>query len=164
MIDALRGTRRRRVAALAALLATTAACAASPVAKVDTTAELAATRPVDELLSVGAAAHAFVALDRTREKAMVAALSAPGATGAPVDLRELLASRATTRACAGASGAGECYAARGLTLEPGDIIATGTPPGVGYSRKPPEFLKPGDVMETEIVGVGVIRNTIETES
>jgi 2-keto-4-pentenoate hydratase/2-oxohepta-3-ene-1,7-dioic acid hydratase in catechol pathway len=53
---------------------------------------------------------------------------------------------------------------RGLTLEPGDIIATGTPPGVGYSRKPPEFLKPGDVMETEIVGVGVIRNTIETES
>ena len=53
---------------------------------------------------------------------------------------------------------------RGLTLEPGDIIATGTPPGVGYSRKPPEFLKPGDIMETEIVGVGVIRNTIETET
>ena len=53
---------------------------------------------------------------------------------------------------------------RGLTLEPGDIIATGTPPGVGYSRKPPEFLKPGDVMETEITGVGLIRNTIETEA
>ena len=53
---------------------------------------------------------------------------------------------------------------RGLTLEPGDIIATGTPPGVGYSRKPPEFLKPGDVMETEITGVGIIRNTIETET
>ena len=53
---------------------------------------------------------------------------------------------------------------RGLTLEPGDIIATGTPPGVGYSRKPPEFLKPGDVMETEITGVGVLRNTIETEA
>jgi len=53
---------------------------------------------------------------------------------------------------------------RGLTLEPGDIIATGTPPGVGYSRKPPEFLKPGDVMETEIAGVGVLRNTIETET
>jgi 2-keto-4-pentenoate hydratase/2-oxohepta-3-ene-1,7-dioic acid hydratase in catechol pathway len=52
---------------------------------------------------------------------------------------------------------------RGLTLEPGDIIATGTPPGVGYSRKPPEFLKPGDVMETEVTGVGIIRNTIETE-
>lgn len=53
---------------------------------------------------------------------------------------------------------------RGLTLEPGDIIATGTPPGVGYARKPPEFLKPGDVMETEITGVGVIRNTIVAES
>ncbi len=48
----------------------------------------------------------------------------------------------------------------GLTLEAGDIIATGTPPGVGFARKPPEFLKPGDVMETEIVGIGVIRNTI----
>lgn len=48
----------------------------------------------------------------------------------------------------------------GLTLEPGDIIATGTPPGVGFARKPPEFLKPGDVMETEIVGIGVIRNVI----
>ena len=48
----------------------------------------------------------------------------------------------------------------GLTLEPGDVIATGTPPGVGYARKPPEFLKPGDVMETEIAGIGIIRNTI----
>ncbi len=48
----------------------------------------------------------------------------------------------------------------GLTLEPGDIIATGTPPGVGYARKPQEFLKPGDVMETEIVEIGTLRNTI----
>src|SRR5216684_3127346 len=48
----------------------------------------------------------------------------------------------------------------GLTLEPGDIIATGTPPGVGFARKPPEFLKPGDVMETEISGIGLIRNVI----
>ena len=38
--------------------------------------------------------------------------------------------------------------------EAGDIIATGTPPGIGYARKPPEFLKPGDVMETEIEGIG----------
>ncbi|MEI7612409.1 MAG: fumarylacetoacetate hydrolase family protein [Betaproteobacteria bacterium] len=53
---------------------------------------------------------------------------------------------------------------RGLTLEPGDIIATGTPPGVGYSRKPPEFLKPGDVMETEITGVGILRNSIRAET
>lgn len=49
---------------------------------------------------------------------------------------------------------------RSLTLLPGDIIATGTPSGVGYSRKPPEFLKPGDSMETEITGVGIIRNKI----
>lgn len=49
---------------------------------------------------------------------------------------------------------------KGLTLLPGDIIATGTPSGVGYSRNPPEFLKPGDVMETEITGVGIIRNRI----
>lgn len=48
----------------------------------------------------------------------------------------------------------------GLTLEPGDVIATGTPPGVGNARKPPEYLKPGDVMETEIEGIGLIRNTI----
>lgn len=49
----------------------------------------------------------------------------------------------------------------GLTLEPGDIIATGTPPGVGGARKPPEFLKPGDVMETEIAEIGIIRNPIK---
>ena len=49
---------------------------------------------------------------------------------------------------------------RSLTLLPGDIIATGTPSGVGYSRKPPEFLKPGDSMETEITGIGIIRNKI----
>ena len=48
----------------------------------------------------------------------------------------------------------------GLTLEPGDVIATGTPPGVGVARSPQEFMKPGDVMETEIAGIGLIRNTI----
>src|SRR5256884_7034007 len=49
---------------------------------------------------------------------------------------------------------------RGLTLEPGDIIATGTPSGVGFARKPPEFLKAGDIMETEIEGIGTMRNTV----
>jgi 2-keto-4-pentenoate hydratase/2-oxohepta-3-ene-1,7-dioic acid hydratase in catechol pathway len=53
---------------------------------------------------------------------------------------------------------------RGLTLEPGDIIATGTPSGVGFARKPPEFLKHGDVVETDITGLGVMRNTIRTEA
>ena len=47
---------------------------------------------------------------------------------------------------------------RGLTLEPGDIIATGTPSGVGMGRKPPEYLKPGDAMESEIAEIGVMRN------
>ncbi|MGC2396067.1 MAG: fumarylacetoacetate hydrolase family protein, partial [Rhodomicrobium sp.] len=49
---------------------------------------------------------------------------------------------------------------RGLTLEPGDVIATGTPSGVGMGRTPPEWLKPGDVMESEITGIGTMRNTI----
>jgi 2-keto-4-pentenoate hydratase/2-oxohepta-3-ene-1,7-dioic acid hydratase in catechol pathway len=48
----------------------------------------------------------------------------------------------------------------GMTLEPGDIISTGTPEGVGFARTPPEFMKPGDLLETEIEGIGVMRNTI----
>ena len=49
---------------------------------------------------------------------------------------------------------------RGMSLEAGDIIATGTPDGVGFARKPPEFLKPGDEVVCEIEGIGVLRNTI----
>lgn len=48
----------------------------------------------------------------------------------------------------------------GMTLEPGDIISTGTPSGVGFARTPPEFLKPGDTVECEIEGIGVLRNRI----
>ncbi len=47
-----------------------------------------------------------------------------------------------------------------LTLEPGDIIATGTPAGVGLGRTPPEFLKPDDIMETAIDGIGALRNRV----
>jgi acylpyruvate hydrolase len=47
-----------------------------------------------------------------------------------------------------------------ITLEPGDIIATGTPDGVGVFRKPPVFLKSGDVMEVEIEGLGILRNHV----
>jgi 2-keto-4-pentenoate hydratase/2-oxohepta-3-ene-1,7-dioic acid hydratase in catechol pathway len=47
-----------------------------------------------------------------------------------------------------------------MTLEPGDVISTGTPSGVGYVRKPPIFLKQGDVVEIEIEGVGVLRNRV----
>jgi 2-keto-4-pentenoate hydratase/2-oxohepta-3-ene-1,7-dioic acid hydratase in catechol pathway len=48
----------------------------------------------------------------------------------------------------------------GMRLVPGDIILTGTPEGVGFARKPPEFLRVGDVMEAEVEGLGVLRNTI----
>ena len=51
---------------------------------------------------------------------------------------------------------------KGLTIEPGDIIATGTPEGVGLGRTPPEYLKDGDIVETEVEGIGVLRNRITT--
>ncbi len=47
-----------------------------------------------------------------------------------------------------------------MTLEPGDLIASGTPAGVGYARKPPVWLTPGDVCEVEIEGVGVLSNPV----
>ena len=48
----------------------------------------------------------------------------------------------------------------GMTLEPGDIIATGTPAGVGFARTPPEYLQPGDVVECEVEKIGVLRNRV----
>ena len=50
-----------------------------------------------------------------------------------------------------------------MTLEPGDVIITGTPAGVGYARKPPVFMKAGDTIEIEIDGVGVLSNPISDE-
>jgi len=50
------------------------------------------------------------------------------------------------------------WASKGMTLLPGALIATGTPDGVGFARTPPEFLRPGDVMETEVSGIGILRN------
>lgn len=50
-----------------------------------------------------------------------------------------------------------------ITLAPGDLIFTGTPPGVGAGRKPPLFLKPGDTVEVEIESVGVLANPIVAE-
>jgi len=52
---------------------------------------------------------------------------------------------------------------KGLTLEPGDIFSTGTPDGVGMGRSPQEWLQDGDVMETEIEGIGVMRNKVVDE-
>ena len=52
---------------------------------------------------------------------------------------------------------------QGITLEPGDLVATGTPSGVGHARKPPLWMRPGDVCEIEIEGIGVLRNPIADE-
>jgi 2-keto-4-pentenoate hydratase/2-oxohepta-3-ene-1,7-dioic acid hydratase in catechol pathway len=52
------------------------------------------------------------------------------------------------------------YASTIFTLVPGDVIITGTPAGVGWSRKPQEFMKAGDVVEVEIEGIGVLRNPV----
>ena len=47
-----------------------------------------------------------------------------------------------------------------VTLEPGDLISTGTPPGVGFARKPPVYLRSGDRMEVEVEGLGVLANPV----
>jgi 2-keto-4-pentenoate hydratase/2-oxohepta-3-ene-1,7-dioic acid hydratase in catechol pathway len=52
---------------------------------------------------------------------------------------------------------------RGMTLEPGDVIATGTPDGVGFARTPPEFFRHGDVVEVEIQKIGTLRNAVFIE-
>ena len=49
-------------------------------------------------------------------------------------------------------------------LLPGDVIATGTPIGAGIRFDPPRFLQPGDVVEVEVTGVGVLRNVVEAEA
>jgi 2-keto-4-pentenoate hydratase/2-oxohepta-3-ene-1,7-dioic acid hydratase in catechol pathway len=56
------------------------------------------------------------------------------------------------------------YASTIFTLVPGDVIATGTPAGVGWSRKPPRFMKPGDVCEVEIEGVGTLSNPVVAQA
>jgi 2-keto-4-pentenoate hydratase/2-oxohepta-3-ene-1,7-dioic acid hydratase in catechol pathway len=50
-----------------------------------------------------------------------------------------------------------------MTLEPGDVVITGTPAGVGYARTPPVFMKPGDVCEIEIEGIGILQNSIKDQ-
>jgi 2-keto-4-pentenoate hydratase/2-oxohepta-3-ene-1,7-dioic acid hydratase in catechol pathway len=56
------------------------------------------------------------------------------------------------------------YISQVVTLEPGDVIFTGTPPGVGNARKPPVYMQPGDVVEVEIDGLGLLRNRCVAES
>jgi len=56
------------------------------------------------------------------------------------------------------------FITQSITLEPGDVIATGTPPGVGFARKPPVFLKPGDQMEVLIEGMGGLGTPVVSEA
>lgn len=55
------------------------------------------------------------------------------------------------------------YVSRWTRLSPGDVISTGTPGGVGQARKPPVFLRSGDVVEVEVSGVGTLRNPVRDE-
>jgi acylpyruvate hydrolase len=55
------------------------------------------------------------------------------------------------------------YVTQGITLEPGDLLVTGTPSGVAHARKPPAWMRHGDVCEIEIEGIGILRNPIEDE-
>jgi acylpyruvate hydrolase len=55
------------------------------------------------------------------------------------------------------------YVTKGITLEPGDVIFTGTPSGVGAARKPPVWMKSGDICEVEVQGIGTLRNPIIAE-
>jgi 2-keto-4-pentenoate hydratase/2-oxohepta-3-ene-1,7-dioic acid hydratase in catechol pathway len=56
------------------------------------------------------------------------------------------------------------FLSRHITLEPGDIVATGTPPGVGFARKPPVYLKHGDIIEVEIGGLGILSNPVTSSN
>jgi acylpyruvate hydrolase len=51
-----------------------------------------------------------------------------------------------------------------MTMEPGDVVLTGTPSGVGSAMDPPRYLRDGDVYEVEIEGIGALRNTFRAES
>lgn len=52
------------------------------------------------------------------------------------------------------------FLSRGITLEPGDVLLTGTPHGVGFVMDPPRFLQPGDIVECEVEGLGRLRNPV----
>jgi 2-keto-4-pentenoate hydratase/2-oxohepta-3-ene-1,7-dioic acid hydratase in catechol pathway len=52
------------------------------------------------------------------------------------------------------------FASEAITLEPGDLIATGTPAGVGFARTPPMWLRPGDEVTVEIDGMGALTNPV----
>ena len=53
------------------------------------------------------------------------------------------------------------YCSHQMTLLPGTVLLTGTPDGVGFARRPPVFLRPGDVVEVEIEGIGTLKNRVK---
>jgi len=55
------------------------------------------------------------------------------------------------------------HLSHGMTLLPGTLLLTGTPAGVGFARKPPVYLKPGDIFEVEVEGIGTLKNSIVAE-
>jgi 2-keto-4-pentenoate hydratase/2-oxohepta-3-ene-1,7-dioic acid hydratase in catechol pathway len=55
------------------------------------------------------------------------------------------------------------YVSRGMSLEPGDVIATGTPSGVGNRMDPPRYLREGDIVEVSVTHVGTLRNPVSLE-
>src|SRR5262249_19687365 len=56
------------------------------------------------------------------------------------------------------------YVSQAMALEPGDVIAMGTPAGVGFARTPPVFMKPGDVFEVRVERVGALKNVVAGEA
>ena len=55
------------------------------------------------------------------------------------------------------------YITMDMTIKPGNVVATGTPSGVGYTRKPPVYLKPGDIMKVMVENVGVLQNKVVSQ-
>jgi 2-keto-4-pentenoate hydratase/2-oxohepta-3-ene-1,7-dioic acid hydratase in catechol pathway len=85
-------------------------------------------------------------------------ISDPHALGIELRLNGHTMQRSTTAQLIFRIDALIAYLSQVFTLDPGDLIFTGTPPGVGFARKPPVFLKPGDVCDVQIEGLGVLRN------
>jgi 2-keto-4-pentenoate hydratase/2-oxohepta-3-ene-1,7-dioic acid hydratase in catechol pathway len=56
------------------------------------------------------------------------------------------------------------YISTFATLKPGDVVVTGTPPGAGARFDPPRWLVPGDIVEVEVPGIGLLRNPVAEES
>lgn len=84
----------------------------------------------------------------------------PAALGIEVRLNGHVVQASNTRQLVFDVPALVAFVSETITLEPGDVILTGTPAGVGFARRPPVFLRPGDVVEVEIEGLGTLRNPV----